>query len=94
MTKAELISRMADEAGVTKKAATAAFNALVGSIHDALRKKDGKIRIADLGTFKVSKRKARTGVNPQTGQKLKIPATKVPRFTAANALREIARKAK
>lgn len=94
MTKSELISRMAEEAAITKKAATAAFDALIGSIHDALRKKDGKIRIADLGTFRVAKRKARTGVNPQTGQKIKIPASKVPRFTPSNALRETAKKAK
>jgi DNA-binding protein HU-beta len=94
MTKSELVNRMAEEAGVTKKSAGAALNALVGAIHDCLKKKDGKIRIAELGTFKVIKKKARTGVNPQTKQKIKIPAGKVPRFSASRALKEAVKKAK
>ena len=94
MTKSELVNRMAEEAGVTKKSAGAALNALVGAIHDSLKKKDGKIRIAELGTFKVIKKKARTGVNPQTKQKIKIPAGKVPRFSASWALKEAVKKAK
>ena len=94
MTKSELVNRMAEEAGVTKKSANAALNALVGAIHDSLKKKDGKIRIAELGTFKVIKKKARTGVNPQTKQKIKIPAGKVPRFSASRALKEAVKKAK
>jgi DNA-binding protein HU-beta len=94
MTKAELVARMAQEASITKKAAAMALNALVASVHESLKKKDGKIRIADLGTFKVVKKKARTGVNPQTRQKIKIPAAKVPRFAASRALREAAKKAK
>ncbi|MGO9120845.1 MAG: HU family DNA-binding protein [Desulfomonilaceae bacterium] len=94
MTKSELVNRMAEEAGVTKKSAGAALNALVGAIHDSLKKKDGKIRIAELGTFKVIKKKARTGVNPQTKQKIKIPAGKVPRFSASRALKEAVKKAK
>lgn len=94
MTKAELVAHMAEEAAITKKAAALALDALVGAVHDSLKKKEGKIRIADLGTFKVVKKKARTGVNPQTRQKIKIPAAKVPRFTASRALREAAKKAK
>lgn len=94
MTKSELVGRIAEEAGITKKAAAAALDALIGSIQDSLKKKDGSIRISDFGTFKISQRKARTGVNPQTGKKIKIPATKAPRFTAAKALKEIVKKAK
>ncbi len=94
MTKAELVAHMAEEAGVTKKAAALALNAIVTAIHESLKKKDGKIRIADLGTFRVIKKKARMGVNPQTRQKIKIPAAKVPRFTASRALRDAAKKAK
>ena len=94
MTKSELVNRMAGEAGITKKSANAALNALVGAIHDSLKKKDGKIRIAELGTFKVIKKKARTGVNPQTKQKIKIPAGKVPRFSASRALKDSVKKAK
>lgn len=94
MTKAELVTRIAKEAGVTKKAAGLALNAVIGSIHDSLKKKSGKIRISDLGTFKVVKKKARTGVNPQTRQKIKIPATNVPRFSASRALKVTVKKSK
>jgi DNA-binding protein HU-beta len=94
MTKAELVGKIAEEAGITKKAAAAALQALIGAVQDTLKKKDGTIRIADLGTFKVAQRKARTGVNPQTQKKMKIPAMKVPRFAAAKALKEVVKKAK
>jgi DNA-binding protein HU-beta len=94
MTKAELVNRIAESAGISKKAGAQVLNSVVGAVLEALKKKEGKIRIADLGTFKVIKRKARAGVNPQTKQKIKIPASKAPRFTASRALREIAKKAK
>jgi DNA-binding protein HU-beta len=93
MTKADLVARIAKEANITKKAASSALNALVEAVHQSL-KKDGEIRISDLGTFKVTKRKARTGVNPQTKKKMKIPAMKVPAFRASKALKEAAKKAK
>lgn len=94
MTKDELVKQMAKDATITKKAAAEALNAVVGAIHDALKKKEGKIRIADLGTFSVVKRKARSGVNPQTQAKIKIPAMTVPRFSAAAALKAAVKKAK
>ncbi|MEW6530799.1 MAG: HU family DNA-binding protein [Thermodesulfobacteriota bacterium] len=94
MTKSELVSRIAEKAGITKKAAAASLDALVAAINDALKKKEGRIRVADLGTFKVVKKKARTGVNPQTRQKIKIAATKVPRFSPSRALKEAVKKAK
>ena len=94
MTKAELVDKIAKEAEITKKAAAMAIDAVVGAVHDSLKKKDGAIRISDLGTFKISQRKARAGVNPQTGKKIKIAATKVPRFVASKALKETAKKAK
>jgi len=94
MTKAELVNWMAKEAGITKKAAAAALNAFVKAIHDSLKKKTGKIRIADLGTFVVAHRKARTGVNPQTMKKIKIAAGNVPRFRASRALKQAVHKAK
>ena len=94
MTKAELITHIAKQADITKKAATSALDALVGAVHDSLKKKTGSIRISDLGTFKVVHRKARTGVNPQTRAKIKIPAAKVPRFSASTALKEAVKKAK
>ena len=94
MTKSDLVSYMAKESGITKKAAAAALDAFVGAVHDSLKTKTGSIRISDLGTFKVSQRKARAGVNPQTRKKIKIAATKVPRFSASKALRETVKKAK
>lgn len=94
MTKSELVKRMADEAGLTKKAAAKALNAVVTAVYEALKKKDGRIRITELGTFRVVKKKARTGVNPQTKEKIKIPAAKVPRFSASRALKEAVKKAK
>ena len=94
MTKAELINWMAKEAGITKKAAAAALDAFVGAITASLKKKGAKIRIADLGTFVVVHRKARTGVNPQNKKKIKIPAGNVPRFRASTALKQAVKKAK
>jgi DNA-binding protein HU-beta len=94
MTKAELVSHISEEAGITKKAASTALDAFVAAVHDSLKLKDGKIRIADLGTFKVVKKKARSGVNPQTRKKIKIPATKAPRFSASKALKDTVKKGK
>jgi DNA-binding protein HU-beta len=94
MTKAELVNRIAEHAGISKKAGALVLNSVVGAVLEALKKKEGKIRISELGTFKVIKRKARAGVNPQTRQKIKIPASKAPRFTASRALKQIVKKAK
>jgi len=94
MTKAQLANWIAMEAGITKKAASSALNAFVQAIHDSLKKKDGKIRIADLGTFLVGHRQARAGVNPRTKTKIRIPAVLVPRFRAAKALKQVVKKAK
>ena len=76
MTKAELVSKLAEDSKVTKKSANAMLNSLVAAIQESL-KKEGKVRLDGLGTFVVVERKARTGVNPQTRAKIKIPATKV-----------------
>jgi DNA-binding protein HU-beta len=94
VTKSDLVSHIAKEAGITKKAAAAALDAFVGAVHASLKKKTGSIRVSGLGTFKVSQRKARAGVNPQTQKKVKIPAMKVPRFSASKTLRETVKKAK
>ncbi len=94
MTKAELVNLMAKEAGITKSAAAKALNAFVKAIHDSLKKRTGKIRVAELGTFVVAHRKARTGVNPQTKTKIKIPAGNVPRFRASKSLKQAVAKPK
>jgi len=87
MTKAELVSFIAGETKVAKKAVDAFLKSLVDAVHQTL-KKGGEIRINSLGTFKVVQRKARTGVNPQTKAKMKIPAKKAPGFRAAKALKD------
>jgi DNA-binding protein HU-beta len=91
MTKADLVARIAEESGVSKKAAGMALNSMVKAIHEVLKKGD-KIRIADLGSFSVVKRQARQGVNPRTGKPIKIPATKAPKFAAAKALKDVVKK--
>ena len=78
MTKAELVSFIAGETKAAKKTVDAVLNSLVDAVQQTL-KKGGEIRISSLGTFKVVQRKARTGVNPQTKAKIKIPARKAPK---------------
>jgi DNA-binding protein HU-beta len=86
MTKAEIIEKVADEAKITKAAASKAFETIIGNITQAVKKGD-KVTIVGFGTFSVSSRKARKGRNPRTGQEIKIAAKKVPRFTAGAALK-------
>ena len=92
MTKVELTEHIAKEAGITRKAATKVLDVFVGVIHNALQGKNKKIRVANLGTFRVIKMKARNGVNPRTLKKIKIPAMVLPRFTPAKALKQAVRK--
>jgi DNA-binding protein HU-beta len=87
MTKKELVAKLAEETKVTKKVAGELLTSLVKTLQDGL-KKAASIRIDGLGTFGVIHRKARTGVNPQTRAKIKIPATKAPKFRAAKALKD------
>ena len=94
MTKTELVDLLAKKAGVSKKAANAALNTFVKAIHDSLKKKAGKIRVPELGTFMVAHRNARTGVNPRTMKKIKIPAANVPRFKASKSLKQAVAKLK
>jgi nucleoid DNA-binding protein len=87
MTKAELIDKISAGAGLTKTDAGKALDATLDAIKGAL-KKGQKVTLVGFGTFSVSKRKARKGRNPRTGEELKIPATKVPKFTAGKTLKE------
>jgi len=91
MTKDDLIARIAEAAGITRKAADLVLKAFVGAIQDSLKGTDASIRVPNLGTFKVSQRKARTGVNPRTGEKIRIPAASVPSFVASKALKNSAK---
>ncbi len=87
MTKADLIEKMADEAGISKAAAGTALDSFIGGIKKAL-KKGTKVTLVGFGTFSVSKRKARKGRNPRTGETINIKAAKVPKFTSGKALKE------
>lgn len=86
MNKTELIAEMAKTLD-SKKEAEFALNSLLDAISSVLKKGD-KITLPGLGTFKVSKRKARTGRNPRTGETIKIKAHKVPQFTAGKQLKD------
>ena len=85
MNKAELITKIADDAGVTKTQANAAVDSFVEAVTKTL-KSGNKVTLVGFGTFSVSKRAARNGRNPQTGAVIKIKAKKVARFKAGKEL--------
>jgi DNA-binding protein HU-beta len=85
MNKAELIATLADEAGITKTQANTALDAFVDAVTKTLKKGD-KVTLVGFGTFSVTKRAARNGRNPQTGEVIKIKARKVARFKAGKEL--------
>jgi DNA-binding protein HU-beta len=87
MTKVEIIEQMAKDVGITKTAATAALQSLVDSISNTLKKKDGKVTLTGFGTFAKSRRKARNGRNPRTGEAIKIKAHNVVTFKAGKKLK-------
>ena len=85
MNKAELIAQLAEDAGITKVQANATLDSFVDTVTKTLKKGD-KVTLVGFGTFSVSKRAARTGRNPQTGEAIKIKAKKVARFKAGKEL--------
>lgn len=87
MTKAELIDKLASESNVSKALAEKLLNNVTDQIAKCLKRGD-KITLTGFGTFTTSKRKARTGRNPQTGAEIKIKATRVPRFKSGKALKD------
>jgi len=87
MTKQELIEKVALDVDISKKKAGDAVNAVFDTIRLSLEKGE-KITMVGFGTFSVAKRAARKGLNPATGQKIDIPATKVPKFKAGKKLKE------
>ncbi|HMQ69723.1 MAG TPA: HU family DNA-binding protein [Ignavibacteria bacterium] len=91
MTKEELITKIAGDAKITKVQAKAALGAVVESVMKTL-KKGGKLSLVGFGTFSISKRKARTGRNPQTGKAIQIKAKKVAKFKAGKQLSEFVNK--
>ncbi len=93
MNKADLVGKVAEKAGLTKKDAEKAINAFVASVQEALVKKD-KVQLIGFGTFEVKERAARTGRNPQTGEAIKIAASKAPVFKVGKALKDAVNKSK
>ena len=88
MTKAELIEQMANDAGISKAAATTALNSMIDGITNALKKKDGKVTLVGFGTFSKIRRKARKGRNPQTGETIKIKASNTVKFKPGKKLKD------
>jgi DNA-binding protein HU-beta len=87
MNKSELIEAVAKSTGLSKADSDRAISAVVENVTKAL-KKGGTVALVGFGTFKVSKRNARMGRNPQTGAAIKIAARKVPRFVAGKTLKD------
>ena len=86
MNKADLIEAVAEVVG-TKKEAAAAVDAMLDAIKKSLKKGE-PVTLVGFGTFKVAKRKARKGRNPQTGEVIRIPSKKVPVFKAGSELKK------
>lgn len=87
MNKSELIDAVSSDTGLTKSDAGKALDSVVKNIQRQLKKGD-EVRLVGFGTFKVSKRAARTGRNPRTGEPLKIAASSAPVFRAGKELKE------
>ena len=87
MNKAELIAKIAEESKLTKKAAEAALDAFVVSVESALKNGE-KVQLVGFGTFEVTERAARDGINPRTKETIHIPASKAPKFKAMKSLKE------
>lgn len=91
MNKTELVAGVAEKAGLTKKDAEKAVNALFDCVQQALAGGE-KVQLIGFGTFEVKKRAARKGRNPRTGQDIEIPASSSPSFKAGKALKDAVKK--
>ena len=87
MTKAEMVTKIAEKAGIAKTAAEKALNGFISAVAGALAAEE-KVTLVGFGTFDIAKRAKREGRNPRTGKAITIPATKVVRFKAGNKLRD------
>ena len=87
MNKSELIERMASDADISKAAAERALESFTTSVQSTL-KKGGTVALVGFGSWSVTKRAARSGRNPKTGEPLKIAARKAPKFTPGKALKD------
>jgi len=87
MNKADIISRMAEGAGITKDQAAKAMEGLLEAVKEGL-KDGGRVAFMGFGAFSVAERKARTGRNPRTGEVIKIPESKAVKFTPSEGLKK------
>lgn len=87
MNKSELIAHIAFNADISKASAARALDATVEAVHQSLKNGDS-VSLIGFGTFSVTERAARNGRNPRTGELLKIPASKTPKFTPGKALKD------
>ncbi len=88
MNKTELIAAVAEKAEISKKDAEKALKAFTDTVAQELKKGE-KVQMVGFGTFEVSQREAREGRNPRTGETMKIAATRMPKFKAGKALKDM-----
>ena len=86
MTKNEFVDRVAEKSGLGKGEAAKAVDAVLESLQEGLSR-GGEVNFTGFGKFTVADRSARQGVNPQTGEKIQIAASRVPRFSAGSSLK-------
>ena len=91
MNKQDLVAQVAKQADLSKSKAAEAVDAVIDTIKKSLKKGDD-VRLVGFGTFSVAKRAATTGRNPRTGEPIKIPASKQPKFKAGKELKEAVNK--
>ncbi|MCR5226181.1 MAG: HU family DNA-binding protein [Eubacterium sp.] len=87
MNKTELVAAIAEKTDLSKADSERALKAFIETVEGALKKGD-KVQLVGFGTFEVKKTAARTGHNPRTGEKLKIKASKAPKFKAGKAFKD------
>jgi DNA-binding protein HU-beta len=87
VTKSELVDQVADRSGLTKSDTARAIDAVLETVEDALRR-GSDVTLSGFGKFHVGERGARQGVNPRTGERIQIAASRVPRFTAGSGLKK------
>jgi DNA-binding protein HU-beta len=88
MNKTQLVDAVSADSGLTKADTQRVIESLIGTVSKSLKKGD-EVSITGFGKFSVVKRAARQGVNPRTGEKVKIKATKAPKFTAGAGLKQV-----
>ncbi|MUV39773.1 DNA-binding protein HU-1 [Lentibacillus sp. JNUCC-1] len=87
MNKTDLVNAVAEQSDLSKKDAAKAVDAVFDSVMDSLKKGE-KVQLIGFGNFEVRERSARKGRNPQTGEEIEIPASKVPAFKPGKALKD------